>query len=62
MSTILTKRKFGTFPRNTNENPKNEDNCIAITNQCGKSTNYQPLPIVDEPTNDSVMVDETLEA
>lgn len=44
------------------QNPKNNGYCLAITTQCGKEIVDPPMPIIDEPNNDSVGVNETLEA
>lgn len=59
ISTILNLNQQGILLSNTVQNPKNDVLCLALTTQSVKSTVDPPLPIVDVPKNDSIMVDET---
>lgn len=62
MCTTLSQRQSRTLQRNIIQNPKNDGHYIAITTQSGKSFIDPPLHTIDEPMNDSIMVDDTPKA
>lgn len=58
----MNKQQPGTLPRNTIQNPKNNDHYLSITTRSGKTTIDPLMPVVDESMNESVDVDEISKA